>query len=305
MALQHFYQAATNSSTEEDHNLKSRFKDLSGSEEDEELFNSEKAKSETYKLMDKSEKDVNDNNSFFEFKKKLSVKRVKPVSICSFRGCVVFWVWCLLFCIGVFSMTYFLRIAIGKIKPVGSETNEIVYERYHKNTTKISPSTVKPDLSKDQLGMCSSFDVKKVWHHTFDKFQTEGPIRMVDLNNDGIDDIVSGFVTTLETADPDMTRRRAICDKYYNGQFPCFGGIYAVDGESGERLWVHYSMHEIFSVNCNGDLDKDGIPDCLVAGRVAVFEAVSGRTGNLLWMFKGKFIMKMFFSLRQTYQFLN
>ena len=298
MALQHFYQAATNSSTEEDHNLKSRFKDLSGSDEEEELFNSEKAKSETYELIDKNGKDHNDNNSFFEFKKKLSVKRVKPISICSFRGCFVFWVWCLLFCIGVFSMTYFLKIAIGKIKPIGSETAKVVYERYHENSTKSSSSTVKkPKLSKkDQLETCSNFEMKKVWHHTFDKFQTEGPIRMVDLNNDGIDDIVSSFATTLESVDPDIEARRATCDKYYNGQFPCFGGIYAVDGETGERLWVHYSMHEIFAVNCNGDLDQDGVPDCLAAGRAASFEAVSGRTGNLLWMFLGIIITAMDFA---------
>ena len=271
--------------------MKSRFKDLSGSDEEEELFSAEKSKNETYELMNKSEKDFNDNNSFFEFKKKLSVKRVKPVSICSFRGCVVFWVWCLLFCMGVFSMTYFLKIAIGKIKPVGSENtnNEINYERYHKNSSKILfPSTLKPSLvHKDEISMCSNFEMKNVWHHTFDKFQTEGPIRMIDLTNDGIDDIVSGFVTTLESADLSMKHRRATCDKYYNGQFPCFGGIYAVDGQTGERLWVHYSMHDIFAVNCNGDLDQDGIPDCLAAGRAASFEAVSGRTGNLLWMFLG------------------
>lgn len=298
MALQHFYQAATNTSAEDDRNLKARLKDLSGSgsEDEEELFSSEKSKSETYELMDNNNKDYNDN-SFFEFKKKLSVKRVRPVSICSWRGCGTFWIWCLLFCIGVFSMTYFLKIAIAKIQPVESEnSNEnIVYERYHENSSKptshehLLKTTAKSHLvnKKDKLQSCSSFKMKKLWHQTFEKFQTEAPIRMVDLNNDGIDDVVTGFVTTLESADPSLKSRREVCDKYYHGQFPCFGGALAVDGETGDRLWIHYSMHDVYAVNCNGDLDQDGIPDCLIAGRAGAFEAVSGRNGNLLWMFLG------------------
>jgi len=288
MALQHFYQAATNSSAEDDKNLKARFKNLSGSDDEEELFSSERSKSETYELMAK-DKDLNDNNNYFEFKKKLSVKRVKPVSICSLRGCAVFWIWCLLFFIGVFSMTYFLKIAIGKIQPVESVDETVVYERYHENTTKHGtkePLPAKGVIQKD-IESCSDFDVKKLWHQTLEKFQTESAIRLIDLNKDGVDDVVSGFVTTLESGEEDMQERRLTCDKYYNSQFPCFGGVYALDGETGERLWIHYSMHDVYAVNCNGDLDQDGVPDCLLAGRAGTFEAVSGKTGNLLWMFLG------------------
>lgn len=46
-------------------------------------------------------------------------------------------------------------------------------------------------------------------------------------------------------------------------------------------------MHDVYAVNCNGDLDQDGVPDCLLAGRAGTFEAISGKSGNLLWMFLG------------------
>lgn len=44
----------------------------------------------------------------------------------------------------------------------------------------------------------------------------------------------------------------------------------ALDGKTGNEIWRHYSAHEIFAVNCNVDLNGDGIKDCLGGGRMAV-----------------------------------
>jgi hypothetical protein len=44
----------------------------------------------------------------------------------------------------------------------------------------------------------------------------------------------------------------------------------ALDGRTGSLLWRTYTLHEMFAVNCELDIDDDKTPDCLVAGRMAV-----------------------------------
>lgn len=44
----------------------------------------------------------------------------------------------------------------------------------------------------------------------------------------------------------------------------------ALDGATGEELWRHYADHEMYAVNCNEDLNADGINDCLGGGRAGV-----------------------------------
>ena len=61
-----------------------------------------------------------------------------------------------------------------------------------------------------------------------------------------------------------------MCDIYFNGSSPCFGGLLALDGQTGKELWRHYASNEIFAVNCNADIDQDGVKDCLGAGRAGV-----------------------------------
>lgn len=44
----------------------------------------------------------------------------------------------------------------------------------------------------------------------------------------------------------------------------------ALDGLTGKELWRHYSAHELFGINCNEDLNSDGILDCTGGGRAGV-----------------------------------
>ena len=61
-----------------------------------------------------------------------------------------------------------------------------------------------------------------------------------------------------------------VCEIYFNGSRPCGGGLMALDGTTGKQLWRAYTIHEIFSVNCNADLDLDGMKDCIAGGRAGV-----------------------------------
>jgi PQQ enzyme repeat len=61
-----------------------------------------------------------------------------------------------------------------------------------------------------------------------------------------------------------------ICDIYFGGLHPCFGGVLALDGATGAEIWRVYTVHEVFALNCNADFNGDGQKDCLAGGRAAV-----------------------------------
>ena len=61
-----------------------------------------------------------------------------------------------------------------------------------------------------------------------------------------------------------------VCDIYFEGTFPCFGGLLALEGLTGKELWRHYSDHEMYGINCEADLNSDGVKDCLAGGRAGV-----------------------------------
>ena len=60
------------------------------------------------------------------------------------------------------------------------------------------------------------------------------------------------------------------CDVYFNGSRPCFGGVLALDGATGDELWRHFTQHEVYALNCDVDLTGDDVKDCLAAGRAGV-----------------------------------
>jgi len=208
-------------------------------------------------------------------------------------SCGVKCIWCFLFCVAVLGVGYILKRSLARnAKHPGDGNIKVVEEDDIDQAVPPQKTSLnifdKIITKKTKLESCSDFDVKMLWYKKFDKFKTESAIRILDLNDDGVDDLVSGFVTTLETkSDMKDDERRAICMKYYNGINPCQGGVFALDGISGDRLWLHYTQHEIYSINCNADINQDGVADCLVGGRAGLFQALNGKNGNLLWDDKG------------------
>ncbi|KAK3107822.1 hypothetical protein FSP39_022986 [Pinctada imbricata] len=128
---------------------------------------------------------------------------------------------------------------------------------------------------------CDEISVEDVWTVGLPKLNTESAIRMIDVNKDGVLDIILGFGTGADG----YYVPRIVCDIYFNGTYPCFGGVLALDGTTGKEIWRHYSPHELFGINCNADLDNDGVLDCVCGGRAGAFQAISGRHGQLLWSF--------------------
>ncbi|CAH1796048.1 unnamed protein product, partial [Owenia fusiformis] len=137
------------------------------------------------------------------------------------------------------------------------------------------------DTEYSNLIGCSNIEVEDVWIAQLPKLTTEAAIRLVDVNQDGVLDVITGFGTGVDgvIADP------LLCKIYFNGSFPCQGGLLALDGLTGRELWRHYSIHEMFAVNCNYDMNKDGVLDCLGSGRAGVLQLVNGKDGALIWNF--------------------
>uniref|UniRef100_A0A8W8L8K2 FAM234A/B beta-propeller domain-containing protein n=1 Tax=Magallana gigas TaxID=29159 RepID=A0A8W8L8K2_MAGGI len=140
---------------------------------------------------------------------------------------------------------------------------------------------------------CDHIEVEDVWATTLPKLLTESAFRLSDVNKDGIPDFIFGFATGVDG----YSIPKIVCDIYFNGTFPCYGGMMALNGEDGKELWRYYTDHEIFGINCNADLNSDGVNDCLGGGRAGVFDAVNGRTGTLLWKFKDKLVKNSIMNL--------
>lgn len=148
--------------------------------------------------------------------------------------------------------------------------------------SKIKSSYTKPKEEKtDQettFKSCDDFAVETVWASTYQNVISESAIRLIDVNRDGADDIIIGFYSY----EGNITS--SACD-LLNDTLPCDGGAIAIDGRTGKELWKHYRKGSVFAINCNADLNSDGVPDCLLGGRAAVFVAISGEDGNTIWSF--------------------
>lgn len=63
---------------------------------------------------------------------------------------------------------------------------------------------------------------------------------------------------------------KTVCSTYYPGVPLCFGGVMALDGQTGKTLWQHWTRRIILSVDCSVDLTGDNINDCLISGKGGV-----------------------------------
>eukprot|EP00794_Sanderia_malayensis_P013936 gene13936-15388_t len=202
------------------------------------------------------------------------VKPVQPVPFCSRRMCILLLVWMLLFLIAVLGLTIFIQQVLKRVADTEQDQSHhyVKYEDYASDGNHTSGPMAES---------CDDFVITPIWHSIFEKLQTETAIRFIDINSDSVDDVIVGFGTGVDG----YNVQRIVCDLHFNGTYPCYGGAMALDGRTGRQLWRHYSMHEVYAVNCNGDIDNDGVRDCLLGGRGGAFDAVSGKNGALLWTF--------------------
>lgn len=109
----------------------------------------------------------------------------------------------------------------------------------------------------------SLFNAQSLQWSTFtDSATTLSSPRAIDLNNDGILDIVLGAGT----------------DSTYSNY-----GIIAFDGLNGNNLWTVPTTDEVFGSAVFNDINADNVPDVFIGGRNAQFYAINGANGNIIW----------------------
>ncbi len=86
---------------------------------------------------------------------------------------------------------------------------------------------------------------------------------LVDLNNDGILDVVNGMGIEEQEV----------------------GAVIALDGENGSHLWQSNANAELFATAQFKDLNKDGREDVILGGRSHQLLAVDGVSGETIWTF--------------------
>lgn len=125
---------------------------------------------------------------------------------------------------------------------------------------------------------CSNLKVTDIWTSTLPTLTTESPLRVLDLNADGINDIIFGFGTG------DYSFPDTLCSVLMNVSSPCKGGVIALDGMTGKTVWTYWSNDTIFDLQCSADLNEDSLNDCLAIGEQGTIIALNSKIGKPFWV---------------------
>lgn len=105
----------------------------------------------------------------------------------------------------------------------------------------------------------------KGWSVEFSDIGTHSSPRAIDLNNDGVKDLILG------------------CSKKEFQELD--SGVIAVNGATGALLWTVRARDQMFGSAGILDVNHDGVPDIIIGGRGAELKAINGKNGKVLWAF--------------------
>ncbi len=117
-------------------------------------------------------------------------------------------------------------------------------------------------LTASALSSCS--DKGGGWRLTLEAAGTYASPRAVDLNGDGIKDIVLGAGGNEEWQGSE-------------------NGVLAIDGRNGSLLWKAPCRNQIVGSPLFLFINADDVPEVIIGGRSAQLMALDGRSGRLLW----------------------
>lgn len=109
---------------------------------------------------------------------------------------------------------------------------------------------------------------KSVWSVSFPNVTSSSSIKCVDLNNDGVQDIVIG-AGGVEWDKTDT-------------------GVLAIDGKNGAKIWQAKARNQIVGSAVFLDINADKTLDIIIGGRSAELQVLDGKTGKLIWEFYSK-----------------
>lgn len=101
------------------------------------------------------------------------------------------------------------------------------------------------------------------WEVNFPNLGSSSSPKAVDLNEDGIKDIIIGAGAKEYTYTPQ--------------------GVLALDGETGDILWEVEAHNQVVGTPIFHDFTEDGTPDVIIGGRSAVLYVIDGASGGIVW----------------------
>ncbi|XP_015188806.1 PREDICTED: uncharacterized protein LOC107072966 [Polistes dominula] len=137
---------------------------------------------------------------------------------------------------------------------------------------------LKPSISKVHVIPCTSLSSKIIWSRRLSKFSSVVPLKSFDVNKDGIEDIIVGFNTGVNE------ESTVKCDNFVENSLPCLGQLLALDGKTGDTLWIYWPIYGISSIDCELDITNDKINDCIASVEGGVLYAINGKTGIQIWI---------------------
>jgi outer membrane protein assembly factor BamB len=103
------------------------------------------------------------------------------------------------------------------------------------------------------------------WSISIPDITSSSSPRAVDLNEDGILDIVMG----------------AGGDEWSHTKM----GVVAINGANGAILWTAEASNQMVGTPVFLDINDDKIPDVIIGGRSAELQAIDGKNGKVIWQF--------------------
>lgn len=118
------------------------------------------------------------------------------------------------------------------------------------------------------LGNCTQKRKKSelVWDISLPVIGSQSSPRAVDLNGDGVLDLVMGAGK--------------------NEFQPSDQGIIAIDGKTGELLWQQEAPDQVYGAATFLDITGDGVKDVFIGGRSPNLMALDGKTGAVIWQYQ-------------------
>jgi len=113
------------------------------------------------------------------------------------------------------------------------------------------------------LASCSTKKTELLWGNPLDQIGSQSSPKAIDINQDGVLDIVIG----------------AGRNEYQSSD----KGVIALDGKTGEILWQHESIDQVYGSATLLDITGDGIQDVFIGGRSNQFYAINGSNGENIW----------------------
>lgn len=119
------------------------------------------------------------------------------------------------------------------------------------------------------LASCKQKESAVIWNSSMPAIGSQSSPRTVDLNRDGVLDIVMG----------------AGKNEYQKSS----QGIIAIDGLTGTLLWEQEASDQVYGSATFYDINDDSIPDVFIGGRGPHFKALDGKTGKIIWRYEYTF----------------